>query len=544
MKHKPLILIVDDLKSNRMVIKKVLQNNYDFIEAGDGIEAINLLNSFTPDIILVDAIMPNMDGFETILKIRKMKKYARTPILMITSLSDIKMKVKALEYGVNDFLTKPFDKYELRARCKSYVEMVQLNKQYSDAKINPISGFKNEISLIKEIVPNDSIFLISINDFNKIHGTYGFRNSKIIEKKFGNYLLKMIKEYISNIELYHVGTAKYVIKISKDIILDEMQVKELCEEFYNNCLNINIQIDDITFMPITTIIFTKDRVNLYEDAMSALGYAKKNNIKYIYSSDDINGIKDIVYTNIQILKKIKTAINSKKIINYYQPIYNNLTEKVSKYETLVRIEDENGKILSPFAFLEVAKSAQVYEQITKMVYKNAFDKFKFNNNEFSINISYIDIENKTVKEYLYNILKDNPHVSNRITFEILEDENIKDFGIVEEFIKEVRRYDAKIAIDDFGSGYSNFQRILSIEPDYIKIDGSIIKNILTDNKNYALLESINGFAHNFGIKTIAEYISSEELQNEILSLGIDYSQGYLFGKPSPKLLDEKYLVNT
>ena len=176
MSKKPLVLVVDDLKSNRMVIKKVLQNNYDFIEASDGKEALNMLKNYNPMIILIDAIMPNLDGFDTIKKIRENPKYKRTPILMITSLSDIKIKVKALEYGVNDFLTKPFDKYELRARCKSYVEMVILNKQFSDAKINPISKFKNEIALIKDIKPNHSIFLFSINDFHKIEGIYGYKN--------------------------------------------------------------------------------------------------------------------------------------------------------------------------------------------------------------------------------------------------------------------------------------------------------------------------------------------------------------------------------
>ena len=539
MSKKPLVLVVDDLKSNRMVIKKVLQNNYDFIEASDGKQALNMLKNYNPMIILIDAIMPNLDGFDTIKKIRENPKYKRTPILMITSLSDIKIKVKALEYGVNDFLTKPFDKYELRARCKSYVEMVILNKQFSDAKINPISKFKNEIALIKDIKPNHSIFLFSINDFHKIEGIYGYKNTKIIEQRFGKFLENMVKDYINDISLYHVGSAKFVVKLNEDLKLDEKELEELCETFYNKCKNTTLQIDEqITFSPIVTIIYVKDRINLYEDALSALSYAKNNNLKYIYSAEDINGIKDIVYSNIQILKKTKEAIKEHRIINYYQPIFDNSIENVQKYETLVRMKCKDGKVLTPFTFLEVAKSGKIYDKITKIVYKNAFDKFKYTNNEFSINISYSDIEEKNVREYIFELLNKNPHVSGRVIFEILEDENIKDFGLFKEFIQEIKKYDAKIAIDDFGSGFSNFQRIVEIEPDFIKIDGSIVKRILDDSKSYALLESINSFAHNFGIKTVAEFISSKELFDEVNQIGVDFSQGYYIGEPSPALLDE------
>ncbi len=539
MNRRPLILIVDDLKSNRMIVKKILQNNYDFIEASNGIEALNMLKNFTPEIILMDAIMPDMDGFETIKKIRKETKYKRTPILMITSLSDVKIKVKALESGVNDFLTKPFDKYELRARCKSYVEIVLLNKQFSDSKINPISKFKNEIALIKDLKPNDGIFLFSINDFHKVDGIYGYKNTKIIEQQFGKYLENMVKDYIKDISLYHVGSAKFIIKINNDIKIDEKRLEELCEIFYNNCKNKTIKIDEkISFSPIVTIVYVKDRINLYEDALSALSYANNNSLKYIFSSEDINGIKDIVYSNIQILKNTKEALSDNRIINYYQPIYDNSKEIVNKYETLVRMVCQDGKVLSPFAFLEVAKNGKIYDEITKTVYKNAFEKFKYTNNEFSINISYSDIEDKSVREYIFELLNKNPHISNRVIFEILEDENIKDFGLFIEFIQEIKRYDARIAIDDFGSGFSNFQRIVEIEPEFIKIDGSIVKRILDDSKSYALLESINNFAHDFGIKTVAEFISSKELFDEVNHIGVDFSQGYYLGEPKANLLDE------
>jgi len=535
---KPLMMLIDDLKSSRMIIKKVLKSDFTYIEANDGMEALELLKDYSPDIILIDAIMPNMDGFETIKKIREITKYKRTPILMITSLNNLKVKIKALEYGVSDFLTKPFDKYELRARCRSYVEIVELNKQCIDAQINPISGFKNEIALIKDLVPSDGIFLIGINDFHKIEGIYGYKNSKIVEKKFGYFILDTFQRYLKDVSLYHVGSAKYVIKVNSNKNLEEEKLKHICESFYNECLDLDIFIEDIQFNPITTIIYIKDKINLYEDAMSAMGYARLNNIRYIYSADDINGIKDIVYSNIEILKKVKTVIDSNNIVNFYQPILDNHNDKVEKYETLVRLKSKNGELLSPFSFLDVIKNVQLYEKLTKSVYKNAFDKFKFNNDEFSINITYVDMENKVVRDYIFDILSKNPHVSNRVIFEVIEDKNYKNMGLIREFVSQVKKYEAKIALDNFGNNNSNFKNILFMEPDYIKIDGNIVKNILIDTRSYTLLESINLFAQNLGIKTIAEHVSSKELYNEVVELNIDYSQGYFIGKPSQNLIKE------
>jgi len=540
---KPLILIVDDLTSNRLVIKKALVSNYDFIEAKNGVEALKLLSTYTPNIILIDAIMPEMNGFETITKVRAIQKFKRTPILMLSSLNDTKTKVKALGCGVNDFLTKPFDKYELRARCKSYIEISNLNRKYALSTQNPITKFNNEISLMRNLVPNDSIFLFDICDFYTIDSVYGYKNSKHIEKIFGNFLKEMANEYIPESELYHVNNGQFIIKVNKNNNYNNKEIELFCNEFHKNCKEFEINMDEMKYNPIATIIFVKDRINLYEDALSSLSYAKNNNLKYICLADDINGIKDIVHSNIEILKKVKNALENKKIINHYQPIYDNRNEKIVKYETLVRLENSDKSTMSPFFFLDIAKSGQLYEEITKTVFQNAFDMFKYNNLEFSINISYIDIAESSIRELIYNILQNNPHVSDRIIFEILEDEKIKDFGLFQEFISEVRKNGAQIAIDDFGSGYSNFQRIIDIKPDILKIDGSIVKNIIEDKNSYILLENINNFAHSFGMQTVAEFISSKEIFQEVSAMGIDFSQGYYIGEPALFNKEKELVLN-
>ena len=119
----------------------------------------------------------------------------------------------------------------------------------------------------------------------------------------------------------------------------------------------------------------------------------------------------------------------------------------------------------------------------------------------------------------------------RVTFEILENEGIQDYQVIEEFINYFRKYGVKIAIDDFGSGYSNFKIIMSINPDYIKFDGSLIKNIDTDSYSYLIVKNLVKFAKELNIKTIAEFVHSKEVFDTCNYLGVDYFQGFYISKP-------------
>ena len=150
----------------------------------------------------------------------------------------------------------------------------------------------------------------------------------------------------------------------------------------------------------------------------------------------------------------------------------------------------------------------------------------------SINLSFKDILNYEFIDYLDNILEKLKFEDrNRLVFEILESENLSDYDFLEEFVLKYKKLGVKIAIDDFGSGYSNFIRIIRLKPDYLKIDGSLIKNIDKDNNSYEIVKSIIAFSKTLNIRTIAEYVHSEEIFNLLLELGVDEFQGYYFGKP-------------
>lgn len=130
------------------------------------------------------------------------------------------------------------------------------------------------------------------------------------------------------------------------------------------------------------------------------------------------------------------------------------------------------------------------------------------------------------------------NIGKRVIFEIVENENIEDYELVDYFIKEVKQFGAQIAIDDFGAGFSNFKHISRLNIDYIKIDGSLIQNILSDSNSQAIVETIHAFASRLGIKTIAEFVDNQAIFDKVTSIGIDFTQGYFIGKPAPDVISK------
>ena len=126
-------------------------------------------------------------------------------------------------------------------------------------------------------------------------------------------------------------------------------------------------------------------------------------------------------------------------------------------------------------------------------------------------------------------------VSTSMQLRTVESESIECFEEVEQFIGKVKSHGCKIAIDDFGTGYSNFEYLLKLKADYIKIDGSLIKNIDTHKETELVVSIIVEFAKKMGMKTIAEFVENESILNKVKELGIDYSQGYHFSPPTEEV---------
>jgi EAL domain-containing protein (putative c-di-GMP-specific phosphodiesterase class I) len=246
--------------------------------------------------------------------------------------------------------------------------------------------------------------------------------------------------------------------------------------------------------------------------------------------DSAEGIEDQYKTNIAMSAQIRQALIEHRIVCQYQPIVNCKTGVTDKYETLVRIQRDDGTLIPPNDFLPIAKKTKLYSSITQEVIYQACHTFSNRTEHFSINLSNSDILDPHTLTTIERILKQT-NTANRIVFEILESEGIENFDEVALFITRMKELGASIAIDDFGSGYSNFENILKLNVDFLKIDGSLIKTIDQNPRHRIVVESIVDFAHRIGIETIAEFVATEDILSIVTELGITYSQGYHTGKP-------------
>jgi len=207
---------------------------------------------------------------------------------------------------------------------------------------------------------------------------------------------------------------------------------------------------------------------------------------------------------------------------------------------LMRIQDLNGTILKPAKFLKHLQSMYIYPEVTKLMIRKAFDVFKDNHIDFSINLSFADITNPDTKLFIIALLKRYPGTAQRCTFELLEDEAIHNHREVLVFLDLLHSYGIKIALDDFGMGYVNYDTIFKFDIDYIKIDGFLTRSLLTNHKSIILMESIITVAKEMNAKVIAEFVESKELLDLVRSMGVDYAQGYHIGKPSKQLQTQEY----
>ncbi|URA11369.1 EAL domain-containing protein [Thermospira aquatica] len=232
------------------------------------------------------------------------------------------------------------------------------------------------------------------------------------------------------------------------------------------------------------------------------------------------------------LGKLRDAIQNSYLVNFYQPIINNHTGNFEKYEALVRIQLPSGEMIPPLSFLTLAKQAKIYSFISRSVVQHALDHFRNLPYQVSINFTPEDLLDKKLKHFLLNSLSNFEHPE-RIVLEITESESIQNYEEIKENLKPFLALGCQLAIDDFGSGYSNFAHIFALRPHFIKIDGSLIKNLDKDETAYAVVKAICQFARELGAKTVAEYVHNEIIWYKVKELKIDYSQGFFFSPPVP-----------
>ncbi|MFT7532585.1 MAG: diguanylate cyclase (GGDEF)-like protein/PAS domain S-box-containing protein [Gammaproteobacteria bacterium] len=281
-------------------------------------------------------------------------------------------------------------------------------------------------------------------------------------------------------------------------------------------------------------------------AADAACYAAKDlgrNRIQIYREDD--GMLQVRHTEMQWVNGINRALNEKRFTLYAQPLMA-LGEGESRehhhWEILLRIIDEEGQLVSPAAFIPAAERFHIMPSIDKWVVPSALElikaKLKSSTTNspqklFGLNLSGSVLGNDHTLRFIKDSVNESGIPPQCLCFEITETAVIQDLEKAIDFIKELREMGCQFALDDFGSGSSNFSYLKSLPVDYIKIDGMFIRGVVDDPLARTIVESINDIAHVIGVKTIAEFVENDQIIEVLEEIGIDYAQGYGIGKPIP-----------
>jgi diguanylate cyclase (GGDEF)-like protein len=392
---------------------------------------------------------------------------------------------------------------------------------------DPLTGLFNRSKLLSDLqkfaseenrTPNGFI-LIDIDGFKEFNDLFG--------NEMGDRLLvclaKNLQTHIPDThEVYRVGGDEFLVWVNA--LPDETEHRLL--ELHHG-LTQNLQDNDLQSILFNiTIVATEDGLQPLSTLEMTMRHAK-NKKKDVLLYSPLHDQHEHYMHNLSTTQLLKRAITEDRVVPVFQPLLNLKTGEIDKYECLIRIADGD-QLMSPAEFLEVAKKSKLYAQMTSIMLQKSFAQFADNTVRFSINLSYEDIVGEEIPKTLERLLT--PDIAPRVTFEILETEGIENYEQVSAFIHKVKALGCHIAIDDYGTGYSNLEHLLKLQIDILKIDGSLIES-LPQAHALAIVQSIVFFAQQLNITTVAEFVSSADIYEWVNKLGIDYAQGYYVGRP-------------
>jgi len=501
--------------------------------AKDGLDGFEIFKNEQPDIVITDIMMPSMNGLELSRRIKEAAP--KTKIIVVTAYGSSEYLMEAIEIGVDRFLTKPLSLEKLDKSFFSCAKIVATEKELLKRReelmhienIDSLTLLPNRRKLIEiiELCEAPALAILNIDSFKEINDFYGHTAGDMVLLEIAKKLFSIgIKD---GYEIYKLSADEYAVfkesacKGEFSDYIDNLIERMEAESFYYDENEISVSFAAGIAIGKTALLAKADM---------ALKEAKRSKKNFVIYEESLK-VMEIYSNNLTWSKKLRTAIKEDRIVPYFQPIVDNRTMEIVKYECLARMIDGVGNSIAPQFFLDISKKNRLYPRITKKMLDMAFAVFADKEYEFSVNLCVEDMLDHSTSSYIYSKLEEYKDRT-KVAFEILESERIEEYGEVKAFISKVKELGAKISIDDFGSGYSNFEHILRLNVDYIKIDSSMIKHIDTDRNSQIIVDTIVGFAKKLGIKTIAEFVHSESVFEKVRELGVDMSQGYYFSAPT------------
>ena len=541
--NEKLLSLMKSSDINSIFVLYLLEDNYFFLLDTDKQEHAQLHEVFIPE---------NEKLFLQVVKEKKKKVFIQKNIdsVSFTLVKPIIQQNRVVALLVIDYTeNRLMSLLDISVKVLSYLSILFLiflflflfyviYTHYNKYKLyrNPKTNTLNRIYMVDHYEKIDFekyyIALADIDFFKRVNNRYGQKNG---DKVITSIIKTMSKHLGRQDKFIQYSGEEFLLLIAKKS-RSEQKVRELLEEIRisvnsrvfhidNNEFNISISMGVLLNTGIEKSL--QDVIHKVDTALYEAKHNGRNRIVYY----------DMSQTKRLYREKLKEMIESDKLVCYYQPIRDLETKSLHHYEALLRIEDGDN-IIFPDKILPDLEDSYLYTSLTKRVISYNVKKLRSDAKmKIAINLSADDL----VNDAILSILAQNSDLADRLLIEILENKSI-DYKKVELSLQKLKLFGYKICIDDFGSGYSNLGHLLNLSIDYLKIDGSIIKEIYHDKKAYSLVKTFATFCEQNNIEVIAEFIDNQKVVDILKSFGVKYGQGWYFSKAVPyEDLDKEHL---
>lgn len=556
------LLIVDDDRSMRLALKNVfVAEDYQIEEAGNGMQAISMCQRSMPDLVLMDAMMPEVDGFTACERIRSLPGGTDTPVLMITALDNEESIVKAFASGATDFIPKPIHFAVLKQRVS---RLIQANKVEQHVKKlayhDPLTGLPNRTNLMQQlrVMVNRAqiedkkiaILFLDLDRFKLINDTLGH--------DAGDLLLKAVAERIGRC----VRNQDFIARLGGDeftVVLEGVAGNEVVSKIAAKICDTLGQ--PFAFLQQKMFVTTSIGISMFPDdgqdistlmkhADSAMFRAKENRNDYCFY---VQGMEDEIARRMELERELRHAIGAKQLVLFYQPQIDLSNGEIMGAEALIRWQHPVHGLVPPDTFIPLAEESGLINQVSDWVLEDACQQLKRwndagHNLKVAVNMSSKDIQVDGFNEKLRHMIEQYDIAPNRLELEITESTLMENPEELEGELNAMREMGLTLAIDDFGSGFSSLNYLKRLPVDVLKIDRMFIRDLDTDENDMAIVTGVVALASSMGLETVAEGVETIEQYHILQKLGCDTCQGYYFSKPLPvaefeeKFLHQKALV--
>ncbi len=545
MHSKSTILIVDDDEMAKASLREELEKDYIVLDAYNGIQALKILNDHEVAAIVLDLIMPEMDGIGFLEEFSKKQEYKKIPVIVATSNDDEVMEQKCLELGVWDFVMKPYKPVLLEFRIKNVIDksrMIMAERDSVTKLYTKMKFYQSTRQMLLEQQGESFAFLrIDIDRFKMINNFYGVQEGD----KVLIAIAKELRRISGTFEHFRYG------RLDNDVFACCVPYKEENIELLVKALQIKLkQLNKDYNIKISCGVYVIDDYNMdisemYDRAFMAAKNCKGQFIENIAYYDDsmIENMRQEQF----IINDVNKALEEEQFVVFLQPKINLQTDKPYGAEALVRWKHPEKGMIAPSDFIPVYERNGIIGKLDQYMWRQVCKLLRrwidegLEPDPISVNVSRVNLYNPHLVEILKNLITEYQISASLLNLELTESAFMEDQDLIMSTMSKLHKLGFKIMMDDFGSGFSSLNILKDMELDYLKIDMKFLDSQGFNGRGEKVLTSVIRMAKWLQLPAIVEGVETLEQVDFLKCIGCEYAQGFYFAKPMPVFEYEKYI---